>query len=266
MTRRQRLERKLEKREEWSASRTAKANAASDAAHRAVEHIPLGQPILTNHHSEKRHRRDLARCDSAMRHASEHSDMAAHHAGKAAGLERQLESSIFADDADAIAALEQRIAEREAECAWKASLNKAWRKGGPEVVRTWTGPDGQRLGEKTLETIATTMRLCPWLKVPMDTTNLRANIRRDKERIAEIRRRTAVTATAEEAGGVVIREIQSEYRAQPYAVVTFAEKPDRAILDDLRAAGFRWGAPSWHGDADKIPASVRALAEPAEED
>ena len=66
MTRRERLERKLEKRLEWAEGRNRKANAAFDAAHRAVAGIPFGQPILVGHHSERRHRRDLARHDSAM--------------------------------------------------------------------------------------------------------------------------------------------------------------------------------------------------------
>ena len=39
---------------------------AYDASNRAVEHIPLGQPILVGHHSEKRHRRAIARAQSAM--------------------------------------------------------------------------------------------------------------------------------------------------------------------------------------------------------
>ncbi|WP_257829889.1 DUF3560 domain-containing protein [Burkholderia glumae] len=34
-----------------------------------AEHIPLGQPILVGHHSEGRHRRDLARMDASIRQA-----------------------------------------------------------------------------------------------------------------------------------------------------------------------------------------------------
>lgn len=42
------------------------------ASHRATEGIPFGQPILVGHHSEGRHRRDLARSDSHMRQSIEH--------------------------------------------------------------------------------------------------------------------------------------------------------------------------------------------------
>jgi hypothetical protein len=38
--------------------------------------------------------------------------------------------------------------------------------------------------------------------------------------------------------------------------ITFAEKPERAVLDALKAAGFRWGNGSWVGRRDAIPAEV----------
>jgi len=43
-----------------------------EASHKATEGIPFGQPILVGHHSEGRHRRDLARSDSHMRQSVEH--------------------------------------------------------------------------------------------------------------------------------------------------------------------------------------------------
>ena len=39
------------------------ANGRHFAARERLEMIPLGQPILVGHHSEKRHRRDLKRID-----------------------------------------------------------------------------------------------------------------------------------------------------------------------------------------------------------
>ena len=57
------------------------------------------------------------------------------------------------------------------------------------------------------------------------------------------------------AGGIVIEEIGS---LGDYARVTFAEKPEREILDALRAAGFSWGGGSWTGSKAKLPESVKA--------
>ncbi|AJY62496.1 DUF3560 domain-containing protein [Burkholderia glumae] len=47
----------------------AQAQARRAAVDAIAEHIPLGQPILVGHHSEGRHRRDLARMDASIRQA-----------------------------------------------------------------------------------------------------------------------------------------------------------------------------------------------------
>lgn len=45
------------------------AEGHAAAAHRVMDAIPPGQPILTGHHSERRHRRDLTRADRAISNA-----------------------------------------------------------------------------------------------------------------------------------------------------------------------------------------------------
>ena len=61
-------------------ARAEQHNAAADNrydAYRAVaDRIPLGQPILIGHHSEGRHRRDLARMDKHMATMAEHHNKA----------------------------------------------------------------------------------------------------------------------------------------------------------------------------------------------
>ena len=44
------------------------------AARERLKNIPLGQPILVGHHSEKRHGRDLKRIDEHFAKAKEHHD------------------------------------------------------------------------------------------------------------------------------------------------------------------------------------------------
>lgn len=80
-------------------------------------------------------------------------------------------------------------------------------------------------------------------------TNLGARIRADRERIEQIKARNARTEEAKAAGGVVIE-------GNDWVRVTFADKPARAILDSLKAAGFRWGGGSWIGERAKLPAEV----------
>ena len=54
------------------------------AARERLENIPLGQPILVGHHSEKRHRRDLKRIDEHFAKAKEHHDKAGYFRRRAA--------------------------------------------------------------------------------------------------------------------------------------------------------------------------------------
>lgn len=250
MTRRERLEAKLEKRQEWAEGRERKAAAAFSGAREAVAGIPFGQPILVGHHSEKRHRRALERSDARMRAGIESSNMAEHHRSAAAGLERQLEGSIFSDDPDAIEALEAKARELEAERDRRKLVNKLYKKG-----------DAAGLAELGLDLESIRAKLegaSSWCRVPFPSyslTNLGARIRDARKRIEIVRERQARAAAAEEAGGLTI----ARHESANWCRVTFAEKPDRATLEALRAAGYGWGGGSWQGYLDRLPAAVLEL-------
>ena len=67
------------------------AEARSKAAHAIADHIPLGQPILVGHHSERRHRRDLEKIDTNMHKAIEADREAQRTRGHVHATERRLE-------------------------------------------------------------------------------------------------------------------------------------------------------------------------------
>ena len=64
-----------------------------------------------------------------MDRAVESGKMAEHHRSKAAGLESQLDNSIFSDDPDAVQQLSERIAELESQRKTMKASNAAFRKG-----------------------------------------------------------------------------------------------------------------------------------------
>ena len=247
-TRRERLERKLEKREDWAGKASERASKRFNAAHAIADGIPFGQPILVGHHSEKHARADAARIDNNMRKGCEENNLATHHRSRAAGLARQLDNSIFSDDDNAIAALEARIAEREAERDRCKLINKEIRKGAG-----WESRLDPPLIESEKTSLIQNARIWGVQGYPAYVlTNLGACIRKDRERIEEIKARAKRTEQAEAAGGVIIE-------GNEYVRVTFAEKPDRSILNDLKAAGFYWGSGSWNGKRSSIPECVLAL-------
>lgn len=117
MTTREGKERKLARRREWAQRRREKATKDRVWAQEILQRIPPGQPILSGHHSEKQHRRDLLCADAAMARAAEHDRMAEEHDEIADGIEEELSYNIYTDDVDAVERLEKRIAELEAEAA-----------------------------------------------------------------------------------------------------------------------------------------------------
>lgn len=64
-----RAETRAERFEEYSERRAEDAERAREAVSRIADNIPLGQPILVGHHSEKRARKDAEKIENGMRRA-----------------------------------------------------------------------------------------------------------------------------------------------------------------------------------------------------
>lgn len=256
-SRRARLEAKMEKRTIWAGKAASRSKSRFARARSIGDAIPFGQPILVGHHSEGRARADAQRIHSNMSKAVEESHLAEHHEQRAAGIAAQLKRSVFSDDTNAIEALEARIAQRQAEVDRMKAINAAFKKGQgepparfAELVATGLMPQAEAL--KVAGTMASLRYDRPFPAYAL--TNLNANIRRDKERIAELKLRQERTETARAQGGVKLEGVGE------YVRLTFAEKPEREVLESLREAGFRWGGGSWVGERAKLPAAVAELA------
>lgn len=74
--------------EDKAANAGTRADAAYHTEHGILDMIPAGQPILVGHHSERRHRRDLERADSARRRAQAEGERAEYHEERAEAAER----------------------------------------------------------------------------------------------------------------------------------------------------------------------------------
>ncbi|WP_395398674.1 DUF3560 domain-containing protein (plasmid) [Pseudoduganella sp. UC29_106] len=64
-----RAEERADRFDNYSESRASEAQAARRAVSAISDHIPLGQPILVGHHSERRARKDAERIENGMRRA-----------------------------------------------------------------------------------------------------------------------------------------------------------------------------------------------------
>jgi hypothetical protein len=128
MTYRERRLRRAERLREWSAGNERKSEQRDEAADQIASHIPLGQPILVGHHSERRHRKDLARIDSNWEAARELHAKAEAQARAADEIEAQADNAIYDDDPDAIERLSEKIVRLEAERERRKKANADYRK------------------------------------------------------------------------------------------------------------------------------------------
>lgn len=211
--------------------RAAKLRRQSDVQHEAaraeVEHIPMGQPILVGHHSERKHRKALERHDRKMRSAVDTSRAAEQADARARAAGR----SISSDDPDAIEALRAKLAELEEERETSKRINRLWRKGGADALVE------AGFNEKLVAKLAHTMGLCPWMKSPMDTKNLGANIRRVRARIEELEAAAERVAAPDIVGdGFRIEECPEDNRIRFH----FDARPDRDVIQKMKRAGFKW--------------------------
>lgn len=197
MTRRERLENKLAKRQEWAVKAAARSERAYIASNAAVAGIPLGQPILVGHHSERRHRNAIDKAQRAMSRSCEESNLAKHHESKANGIERQLERTIFSDDENAIEALREKIAGLESTQEKMRLVNATIRKhakAGAEAQIAALVALGLNITPERAQALLTP-DFCGRIGfASYELTNNNANIRRLRERIKIIETRQQRTA------------------------------------------------------------------------
>jgi uncharacterized small protein (DUF1192 family) len=287
MTRRERKENRLQRRLDWAAGREAKATAKFDAVHRLADSIPLGQPILVGHHSERHARKDQERIHNGMAAGIASQDMAAHHRSVAGGIERQLDRSIFSDDTDAVSALEARIAQLEEERERMKRANAAIRKGPGWEARLAAA--GQVLTPEEVAQLASVARHQSYycdkktgapLFPPYALSNLGGRISTDRKRLEHIKAQQQRAEQATAAGGLLVEYHEGQRferfdtptpegmhgRHVPdprmYISLTFEDKPAREILTALKAAGFYWGAGRWTGETAKLPPGILPEVQP----
>ncbi len=196
MTYRERREARAERLRGWADKRDARSGASFAAVHAIADNIPLGQPILVGHHSERHARRDQDRIHNGMRAGIEHADKAAAMRSRADNIERAADRAIYSDDPDAPERLRERIAELEAERDRITAYNKAARAAN-KAGRPISADDLAILTPRQAADLASLARvgmMRPDKTFPAyATANLGGNIGRLRERLAQLDRPTLRT-------------------------------------------------------------------------
>ena len=180
-TTRERLENRLEQREDWAEGRERKGSESWEASRKAVEGIPLGQPILVGHHSEARHRKAVKTSHDKASQAVEHFNMAQKHGQAADTIERNLARSIYDDDVDAVEALTERVQTLEAQRERIKDINRRIRKG--ESLDSMELTSGEKADLLAAAQFNGTKGYPSY-----HLQNLGGNIKRNRDRLAKIKR------------------------------------------------------------------------------
>lgn len=225
----QRKAERIERQRERAANLRGQADAASKSI-RAKLDCMNGTPILVGHHSQRRHERDLARIDSAMRKsidASKEADRLERAADAA-----EVSTAVSSDDPDAIAKLREQLAEAKERHARLLDANDCFRKGNPAggvefLAMAW--------GIDVMDAVA---RFDIWRSMghkTVPTANSSADIRRIEKRIAELEAKQSRPAPPPlVVGDVTVTEEENRLR------IRFPDKPAPEVRDLLKAHGFRF--------------------------
>lgn len=196
--------------------------------------IPMGQPILVGHHSERSHRAHIGKIDNAMRKSVELNQKAKHYVEKAAAAENN--TAISSDNPEAIELLEQKLEK----LIKKQELFKACNKLAKNNKLT--------LAEKIehLEKLGISSKTAIEFLQPdyagrvgvpsFYLSNNNANIRSTKERIERLKKVEAMQSTEEVINGVTVAVSVEDNRVQLF----FGHKPNEATRQSLKSNGFRF--------------------------
>jgi hypothetical protein len=254
------------------ARRRALLNAADAADQRAAEAysksdlreetsgIPLGQPILVGHHSERRHRRALEKAGRAMNKSIAETKKAAELRAKAAGVGK---GGISSDDPKAIEKLQKQLSKCEADQDFMKKANalvrKAIKAGAPghEGARMAFVEGIRKLRASWPETAALSLLEPDFAGrtgfASYRLTNNNANIKRLKSRIENLEKARAQSSKETTYQGIckVVQNVE-ENRLQ----FIFDGKPEASTRQVMKDHGFRW-APSQGAWQRKLTGNAR---------
>jgi hypothetical protein len=190
--------------------------------------IPMGQPILVGHHSEKRDRNYKNKIDNTMGRSVAAGKKAEYYAEKAQSIKEN--DAIFSDDPEALLKLEQKLAVLKGTQVFMKAANRMVKKNDLEGFLKLKFAKAEMWEELTKP---------EWWGVgfpPFRLSNNNANIKRIEKRIAGLKAVAATVAVHEEINGVRIFENREANRLQLF----FDGKPAADVIKQLKQHGFRW--------------------------
>ena len=233
MNRKERQEARAERYYRMAENAQKRANEAFDASSKAVDGIPFGQPILTDHYSAKAHRSAIARSQSAMDRSVRESEKASYYQQKAEAAENN--DNIYIGDDDAIDRLKEKIE--------RLTRQQEQMKTDNKIVRSKSMPVEEKVkklvenGHKEDYARKMIAEKIEWPSYAL--TNNNAKISAAKKQLEKAESLAGMEDAEYSIGDINVAEVFSENRIRLY----FPGKPEDEMRNKLKHNGFRW-APS----------------------
>lgn len=215
-------ERRLNAAKDRIESNEAAAGQHFQAADKIAGYIPMGQPILVGHHSEKRHRKDIERIHGSMAKGRTALEKAEDYRDRVAAMENN--TVISSDDPDAIQKLSDKLEKLiEIQQFIKAANNCIRKKDKEAFLKLDFGTE--ELWDKLMTPDSCNRVGFPAYRLPY----LNANIRRTRQRL-ELQYKAAGQVTTEKTihGIRVIQNVEAN-RIQ----LVFPSKPPQEVREKL---------------------------------
>lgn len=236
-----RYEEKQEARRQRLLDRAAKHKAVSEASFKRVESItsmiPLGQPILVGHHSERRARKDQERIHNGMRKGIDEENYAKDLQRRAAGVGT---GGISSDDPEAVVKLKDELTKLEKLQERMKAANLIIRKSPKNewTLDKQTALEGLGIHTAQAKNLFEKDFAGRIGFADYKLTNNGANIRRIKGRIEELSKQATRQDKETEYPEIslTVRENTEINRVQ----LIFPSKPDEATRQVCKSNGFHW--------------------------
>lgn len=232
-----RRQRRIERYERLAEKNREQSESRYEQAGRIQSFIPLGQPILVGHHSEKRHRRDLEKIDNHYRKSYECQKKAEYYEQRAHAAERN--TAIFADDPEALDKLQNKLTKLRETQEFMKNVNRvhAMFVKAPDSENTrrhlacFTAEE-----QEQIKTYTPRYSWEPHPFPPYMLSNNNAEIKRAEKRIKELEARQGQETTETITKGVRVVENVEDNRIQLF----FPGMPSVETRTALKRNGFKW--------------------------
>lgn len=205
------------------------SNQLYDQAKNMASAIPMGQPILVGHHSEKRDRNYREKIHNTYGKAFAASDKAEYYESKADTIEAN--DAISSDDPQALVKLRNKLASLQSAQDFMKEANKCVKSGNKEAFMKLPHASEKIWQEITTPDYMNTIGFAHY-----SLKNNNANIRRIKQRIVQLEAMEQLKTFEKTINGVRVVVNAEANRVQLF----FPQIPGEDIRKRLRGRGFRF--------------------------